>query len=112
MSIWYPLLFFISFALCAVLLHVMAARMFFKFADRYPEIARREIPHAFSLWAHPEKFFFMFRKKLRPVLQGDAELWALRQRVKGLTIIVFVVFPAVFFAAFLTIVILTSLKIV
>ncbi|HRT59161.1 MAG TPA: hypothetical protein P5038_21240 [Candidatus Paceibacterota bacterium] len=73
-------------------------RLFYLFRTKYPQIASKEIPYAFSHFAHPEKALYFFRRKARGVLRKDSELWRQRQWFVWLTlgslIAPFVVFVA------------------
>jgi hypothetical protein len=66
---------------------VQSHRLFYRFREKYPEVAKAEIPHAFEMNAHPEKFFYFFRRKSVELLRNDTTLWPLRQQVKILTIL-------------------------
>jgi hypothetical protein len=50
------------------------------FIAKYPEVASREIPYAFSHVAHPEKAIFFWRRRAAQLLRSDRELWKERQR--------------------------------
>jgi len=76
---------------------VQSHRLFYKFRAKHPEIAKRDIPHAFETCEHPEKLFYFLRRKSREVLRRDRELWGLRQQVKVLAILS-VIMPPVGFA--------------
>jgi hypothetical protein len=62
-------------------------RLFYRFREKYPEVAKTEIPHAFEINAHPEKFLYFFRSKSVELLRRDVTLWPLRQQVKRLAIL-------------------------
>jgi len=51
-----------------------------KFRAKYPEVAAREIPWAFSHLAHPEKGNFFLRRRAAVLLADDKELWRERRR--------------------------------
>lgn len=82
--------------LCWMALWIQSHRLFWKFRDQYPDVARREIPNAFERSRNPEKFFYFFRAKSAPLLRGNRRLWRLRQQVKALTLLSFIVFPLCF----------------
>ena len=75
---------------------IQSHRLFYKFRAKYPDIAQRDIPHAFETRENPEKLFYFFRRKSVEVLRGDPELWGLRQQVKFLTILSIIVPPVGF----------------
>jgi hypothetical protein len=91
MDFWFLTFGKIIFALTVVFvfaLFVQKHRLYYSFRKRYPEVARKEIPHVFNdLHHHPEKFNYFYRKKAIPVLKQDPELWRLRQQVMILTIL-------------------------
>lgn len=72
---------------------IQSHRLFYKFRAKYPDIARRDIPHAFETRENPEKFLYFLSSKSLEVLRSDPELWGLRQQVKFLTILSVVVPP-------------------
>jgi hypothetical protein len=55
-------------------------RLFRAFTSKYPLLAQKEIPFAFSTTAHPEKIFYFFRRRALEFLSTDKEIWKLRQR--------------------------------
>jgi hypothetical protein len=93
------LLWFLAFGAVAVAWWIQFHRLFWQFRSKYPEIARSEIPLAFEAVRRPEKALFFLRQRSADLLRNDPSLWNLRQQVKALTIIVFIVFP-LSFAAF------------
>ncbi len=54
-------------------------RLFRKFVAKYPDVASREIPYAFSHFAHPQKALFFWRRRSVELLRPDGELWKQRQ---------------------------------
>jgi hypothetical protein len=80
---------------CAVWLacFIQSHRLFYKFREKYPDIAERDIPHAFETRENPEKLFYFSRRKSAEVLRDDPELWGLRQQVRLLTILSIIVPP-------------------
>jgi hypothetical protein len=77
-----------------VALFIQSHRLFYLFRTRFPDVARRDIPHAFDSSRHPEKFRYFFRRNSLDLLQSDAQLWRLRQQVKLLAILALIVPPA------------------
>ncbi|MEY2529849.1 MAG: hypothetical protein QOJ05_1939 [Verrucomicrobiota bacterium] len=75
-------------------LFIQSHRLFYKFRATFPDVARRDIPHAFDFSRHPEKIRYFFRRTSIPILQSDGELWRLRQQVKLLGILALIVPPA------------------
>ena len=73
--------------ICWVLCFIQSTRMLYLFRRKYPEIARKEIAHAFDFYAHPEKLFYFFREKNNQFLKDDIEVWNIREQVKLLAII-------------------------
>jgi 4-amino-4-deoxy-L-arabinose transferase-like glycosyltransferase len=61
-------------------------RLFYQFRTKYPEVASKEIPYAFSHFAHPEKALYFFRRKAREFLRNDSELLRQRQLFFWLTL--------------------------
>ena len=61
--------------------------MFYKFREKYPDIARNKIPGSFENFRDPEKFLFFFRKNNKHFLENDLEIWRIRQKTKYLLII-------------------------
>ena len=76
---------------------VQGHRLFYKFRAKYPDLAKRDIPHAFEACEHPEKVFYFLRRKSRQVLRRDRELWGLTQQVNALAVLS-VIMPPVGFA--------------
>ncbi len=75
---------------------IQSHRLFYKFREKYPDVAGRDIPHAFETRENPEKLFYFFRRKSLELLRSDPELWGLRQQVKLLTILSIIVPPVGF----------------
>jgi len=69
---------------CWVLTLMQSHRMFYTFRKKYPEIAKKKIPNAFTRYADPEKILFFFRKENLPLFQADKKIWRLRQHTKVL----------------------------
>ena len=42
---------------------IQSHRLFYKFRAKYPDIAQREIPHAFETRENPEKLLYFLRRK-------------------------------------------------
>ena len=76
-------------------------RLYRMFIVKYPEVASREIPYAFSHLAHPGKVIYFWRRKARDLLNGDKELWKERQRFVYLSVASVLVPPIGFGALFL-----------
>jgi hypothetical protein len=96
MSVAYPVTLMVVIDAVWLALFIQSHRLLYKFRAKFPEIARRDIPHAFEPSQHPEKFFYFFRRKSLETLQSDTELWGLRQQVKLLGILALLVPPAGF----------------
>ena len=96
MSMAWPISVMGLVSLIWVVSFVKGHKLFYRFRAKYPDLARKNIPYAFDSYAHPEKFFYFFRKRAMDVLKSDKELWDLRQKVKVLTILSFVVPLTVF----------------
>lgn len=91
MSEVYPLLALILAVWLACF--IQSHRLFYKFRAKYPQIAQRDIPHAFQTCEHPEKLLYFFRRKSWEVLRSNPELWGLRQQVLFLTILSLLIPP-------------------
>lgn len=94
MSEVYPLLTLIVVVWIACF--IQSHRLFYKFRAKYPDIAKREIPHAFETRENPEKLLYFLRRKSLEVLRSDPELRGLRQQVKFLAILSVIVPPVGF----------------
>lgn len=57
-----------------------------KFVAKYPAIAAKEIPFAFSHFGHPEKAMFFWRRRAVELLRMDRELWKERRWFVGLSV--------------------------
>jgi len=66
---------------CWILILIQSHRMFYIFRTKYPEIARKEIPDAFKIYANPGKFIFFFRKKNITLLRNDHTIWQIRKQI-------------------------------
>ena len=73
---------FIIIITCWILALIQSHRMFYTFKRKYPEIAKRKIPNAFTRYADPEKILFFFKRENLSLLQNDKEIWRLRQQTK------------------------------
>jgi len=73
---------FIVIIICWLLLLIQSHRMFYTFKKKYPEIAKRKIPNAFTRYADPGKILFFFKKENLSLLQNDKKIWRLRQQTK------------------------------
>jgi len=63
-------------------------RLLRAFRDRYPQVAREEIPYAFEEWPrHPEKTFFFYRRRAAELASRDPELWRLRRQFIRLSVL-------------------------
>ena len=74
-----PFAWFVMVILLSALTVWQNHRLFRKFRAKYPEVAAREIPWAFSYFAHPEKGNFFFRKQAVALLRNDEDLWRERR---------------------------------
>ena len=72
---------------------IQSHRLFYKFREKYPDVAQRDIPHAFETRENPGKLFYFLSRKSLDLLRSDPELWGLRQQVKLLTILSIIVPP-------------------
>jgi hypothetical protein len=80
MSVWIPAALFVATCLLwgtTVIQNVILLRAF---VAKYPDVAAKEIPEAFSHAGHPEKAVYFFRRKAKDFLRSDRELWKQRQR--------------------------------
>jgi hypothetical protein len=75
---------------------IQSHRLFYKFRAKYPDIAQRDIPHAFETRENPEKLLYFLSRKSLELLRSDPELWGLRRQVKMLTILSIVIPPVGF----------------
>jgi hypothetical protein len=66
---------------------VVSSRLLRLFEAKFPREAAERIPYAFTHWRHPEKLLFFFRKSSLPILQQDAAVWKLRQRLRLLLMV-------------------------
>ena len=73
---------FVIIISCWVLTLIQSHRMFYAFRKKYPEIAKKKIPNAFTRYADPEKILFFFKRENLPLLQKDKKIWRLRQQTK------------------------------
>jgi uncharacterized membrane protein (DUF485 family) len=100
-----PLAWFVGVALLWVATVVYGHRLRRHFVAKYPEVASKDIPYAFSHVAHPEKALFFLRRKARDVLRNDRELFKQRQRFVWLSVLSLIApfagFAAVFVYAML-----------
>jgi hypothetical protein len=96
-----PLVFFVGTGLLWTTLVYQSTRVFHRFRAKYPEVAAKEIPYAFSWASHPEKAFYFFRKKARELLKQDPDLWRERQIFVFLTIASIVIPIAAFIPLFI-----------
>jgi len=94
----FGLILFLGFGVIGFVWFIQGHRLFYIFRSKYPEIARKEIPYAFSQGRHPEKFFYFFRRKSYDLLKSDPSIWKVRQQVKYLTITLFIIVPFLFFS--------------
>jgi len=78
-----------------LLLFLQGRRLYRTFLRKYPQEARASIPMAFTNCRHPEQLFFFLRKKSRPILQRDPDLWRMRQRFVALMAL-FLAIPTLF----------------
>jgi hypothetical protein len=98
MSAFYPLSFFLLTGVIWIIFIVRAHQLFYRFRSKYPDSARKEIPHAFEFYGHPEKIRYFFRGKSVELLKSDPEIWKLREQVRYLFYLS-VAFPVVGFIA-------------
>jgi len=82
-----PLAWFVSVGLLWAVTIYYGHRLRQNFVAKYPEVASKEIPYAFSHFAHPEKAIYFFRRKARDVLRNDGQLLKQRQRFVYLTLL-------------------------
>lgn len=81
-TVIYPITLLILTGLVWVSLWVQSHRLLFKFRKKYPDIAKKDIPHAFDdAIRHPEKFLYFIRSKNRDVLSQDLEIASLTRQV-------------------------------
>lgn len=73
------------------LLFIQSHRLFYLLREKFQEIAKEKIPCAFQSFATPEKLFFFFKKTYFPLLKTDAKIWKMREHVKILTFVYFVI---------------------
>ncbi len=50
-------------------------RLYSRFLCKYPVIAIKEIPYAFTHWTHPKKALFFFTNRAINLIRNDAILW-------------------------------------
>lgn len=82
----FSLILFIGTGILWLVTAIQSHRLGYKFRNRHPEIAAREIPLAFAHFAHPQKVNFFFRRRTVELLKKDPELWKELQRFFWLTI--------------------------
>ena len=87
MSPLLPLLVMCVWMILCVVTVIQNERLLKMFRERYPQLARQEIPWVFDNWSHPEKAIFFFRKRAIDILRTDPILWRERQRFVVLTIV-------------------------
>lgn len=80
---------FFLIVLCWMIVFIQSHRMFYQFRNKYTEIAKKEISHAFEPYAHPDKIIFFFKKKNQDILKKDKKIWALRKQTQGFLILSF-----------------------
>jgi hypothetical protein len=67
---------------------IQGHRLFFIFREKYPEVAKREIPSAFEMYGRdPERFLYFFRKKSAEFIQQDETLRKLKRQITVIGII-------------------------
>jgi len=76
-----PFILFVAIGLTWVALFIQSHRLFYRFRESYPDIAKAEIPYAFEINRHHEKFFYFFRNKSIKLLKSNRHLWKLRNQV-------------------------------
>lgn len=76
-----PFAWFIMVALLWATTIFRAHKLLSDFLAEYPEVASREIPYAFSHFAHPGKAAFFWRKSTVELLRNNSELWRRRQHL-------------------------------
>ena len=72
-----------------MIVFIQSHRIFYLFRNKYPEIAKKEINHAFKPYAHPDKIIFFFKKKNQDILRKDKKIWALKKQTQGFLILSF-----------------------
>lgn len=89
--------FFMIIIVCWILTGIQGYRMVYAFKKKYPDIAKKKIPSAFtpSYKDNIEINLFFFRKTNIHLFKDDKQIWKLRQQTKILFFLSIVI-PIIF----------------